>query len=72
DGRRGGQCAALARPGAFVRGQMARNRKRPVANGIAAGRITTKGFGSSKPVSPNDTDENRRANRRVEFTVETM
>jgi len=42
------------------------------ANGIAAGRITTKGFGSSKPVSPNDTDENRRANRRVEFTVETM
>jgi outer membrane protein OmpA-like peptidoglycan-associated protein len=40
-----------------------------VKKGIAAGRISTKGFGSSKPVSENTTEEGRQLNRRVEITV---
>lgn len=35
--------------------------------GIDAGRLTTKGFGSSKPVAKNDQPENKARNRRVEF-----
>lgn len=31
--------------------------------------ITAKGYGKSKPVAPNTTDENRAKNRRVEFVV---
>ena len=34
--------------------------------GIPAAQITAKGFGEEKPVVPNDTDENRARNRRVE------
>jgi outer membrane protein OmpA-like peptidoglycan-associated protein len=40
-----------------------------IAKGIAASRITSKGYGETKPVVPNDTDENRQLNRRVEFTI---
>ncbi|MBX2947130.1 MAG: OmpA family protein [Cyclobacteriaceae bacterium] len=40
-----------------------------VKNGIAAGRITGKGYGSEKPLVKNDTEENRKMNRRVEFKV---
>ncbi len=32
-------------------------------------RITYKGFGSSKPVSTNDTEEGKQQNRRVEFMI---
>jgi OmpA-OmpF porin, OOP family len=38
-----------------------------VGKGVAADRLETKGFGLTKPVAPNDTEENRARNRRVEF-----
>lgn len=37
--------------------------------GIDAGMLTAKGFGSEKPIAPNDTEENREKNRRVEFNI---
>ncbi len=37
--------------------------------GIKNIRIQAKGYGESKPEVPNDSDENRQINRRVEFTV---
>ncbi len=38
-----------------------------VAQGVDQGRLSTKGFGASKPVGPNDTPEGKANNRRVEF-----
>jgi outer membrane protein OmpA-like peptidoglycan-associated protein len=35
--------------------------------GIDEGRLTTKGFGESKPIDKNDTAEGKANNRRVEF-----
>lgn len=32
-------------------------------------RVTAKGYGETKPLVPNDTDENKRKNRRVEFKL---
>jgi len=40
------------------------------AQGISSSRITTKGWGKSKPVADNRTKEGRARNRRVEITVE--
>lgn len=40
-----------------------------LSKGIATNRITSKGYGESQPVAPNDTDENRQLNRRVEFKI---
>ena len=40
-----------------------------VSQGISSARITSHGYGESKPVSSNDTDEGRQQNRRVEFTI---
>lgn len=40
-----------------------------VRNGIAASRITAKGYGPSRPIASNNHEETRRLNRRVEFTV---
>lgn len=37
--------------------------------GISAGRIVYKGYGESKPVTTNDTEEGKQLNRRVEFTI---
>jgi len=34
---------------------------------IKADRLETKGLGLTKPIAPNDTEENRARNRRVEF-----
>ncbi len=38
-------------------------------NGIDASRLHPKGYGLTKPLVPNDSDENRAKNRRVMFTV---
>lgn len=40
-----------------------------LSQGIAASRISSKGYGETKPVAANDTDENRQLNRRVEFEI---
>ncbi|RYY59952.1 MAG: OmpA family protein [Chitinophagaceae bacterium] len=40
-----------------------------LSKGIDPSRITSKGYGETKPVVANDTDENRQLNRRVEFTI---
>ncbi len=40
-----------------------------VSKGINGKRIGGKGFGGSKPIASNDTEETRRLNRRVEFTI---
>jgi outer membrane protein OmpA-like peptidoglycan-associated protein len=40
-----------------------------LSRGIAPHRIISKGYGETKPVVPNDTDDNRQLNRRVEFTI---
>ncbi|MBX6362085.1 MAG: OmpA family protein, partial [Acidobacterium ailaaui] len=38
-----------------------------VKMGIDASRLTTKGYGDTKPIDTNDTPEGRANNRRVEF-----
>lgn len=38
-----------------------------VDRGIDPGRIMTKGFGFVRPIAPNDTEEGRQKNRRIEF-----
>src|SRR6476619_4141355 len=40
-----------------------------LSKGIAPNRITSKGYGETMPVVPNDTDEQRQLNRRVEFKI---
>lgn len=40
-----------------------------VNQGIAENRIQTKAWGPSKPIASNESDEKRRQNRRVEFTI---
>jgi outer membrane protein OmpA-like peptidoglycan-associated protein len=40
-----------------------------IGKGIEKTRLTYKGYGESKPVVKNDSDENRAFNRRVEFTI---
>ncbi|RTL52520.1 MAG: OmpA family protein [Bradyrhizobiaceae bacterium] len=37
--------------------------------GLPKERVTAVGYGDSKPVAPNDTDENKAKNRRIEFVV---
>ncbi|NOS56120.1 MAG: OmpA family protein [Cyclobacteriaceae bacterium] len=43
-----------------------------VSQGIEASRLEAHGYGESKPIETNDTDEGRANNRRVEFTVLKM
>jgi outer membrane protein OmpA-like peptidoglycan-associated protein len=43
-----------------------------VSRDIDTKRILVKGYGPDKPISPNDTEENRRLNRRVEFEIIQM
>ena len=40
-----------------------------LSQGIASERLNSKGFGKAKPVASNDTEEGRKENRRVEFTI---
>lgn len=40
-----------------------------VDNGIATSRVSFNGYGSSRPIAPNDTEEGRRKNRRVEILI---
>lgn len=40
-----------------------------LSKGIPPYRIISQGYGETKPVVPNDTDENRQLNRRVEFKI---
>jgi len=40
-----------------------------VSKGIESRRISGKGYGGSKPIASNDTEETRQLNRRVEFTI---
>ena len=44
-------------------------RKYLVKHGIASERVTAVGYGKKQPLVPNDSDENRAINRRVEFKV---
>jgi outer membrane protein OmpA-like peptidoglycan-associated protein len=37
--------------------------------GVDPERMTTKGYGDTQPVAPNDTDEGRAANRRTELKI---
>ncbi len=38
-----------------------------VRKGVAASRITARGIGPDKPIAPNDTEDGRQKNRRIEF-----
>lgn len=54
--------------------QLSLNRAGAVLNflqsqGISAERVTKKGYGSQKPLKPNNSEENRQFNRRIEFKV---
>lgn len=40
-----------------------------ISQGIPRERIISQGYGETRPVAPNDTDENRQLNRRVEFKI---
>ena len=40
-----------------------------IAHGVAAERLGSKGFGQTKPIDSNDTEEGRKNNRRVEFRI---
>jgi outer membrane protein OmpA-like peptidoglycan-associated protein len=40
-----------------------------LSKGIAPERLSSHGYGETKPVVANDTDENRQLNRRCEFKI---
>lgn len=40
-----------------------------IKKGIAGNRVQFKGYGDTQPLAPNDTEENRQKNRRVEFVI---
>lgn len=43
-----------------------------ISKGIAANRLTWKGYGATKPVADNSTEEGRAKNRRTEFTITAL
>ena len=42
-----------------------------VKHGVDASRLTSAGFGQTRPVDSNDTEDGRRNNRRVEFHIDS-
>jgi len=59
----------------FLNVQLSRERAKAVADyllgkGVAGDRIAWKGLGGVYPAAPNTTEDNKRRNRRVEFTLE--
>jgi len=44
-------------------------RKYLVDKGVEADRLVAKGFGETKPIASNDTDDGKEKNRRVEFNI---
>ena len=53
---------------------LSENRARVITNylttrGVKADRLVYKGYGQTQPVAPNDTEENKRRNRRVEVRI---
>lgn len=40
-----------------------------LSKGVAQNRIQTKAWGPSKPIASNESEEKRKLNRRVEFTI---
>lgn len=40
-----------------------------VGKGIDSGRLTAKGYGKTTPIAPNDSEQGRQQNRRVEFKI---
>ena len=40
-----------------------------LTNGVQADRLVYKGYGQTQPIAPNDNDENRSKNRRMEFKI---
>lgn len=56
--------------------ELSRRRSQAIANYLIAtgsldpGRVTAKGFGDTRPLVPNDSEENKTKNRRVEFKLE--
>jgi OOP family OmpA-OmpF porin len=40
-----------------------------IEKGIQPQRLSSKGLGSTKPITPNETEEGRQQNRRIEFTI---
>lgn len=44
-------------------------KKALIANGIEESRLTAKGYGASKPLTPNDTEDHRSLNRRTEMII---
>jgi outer membrane protein OmpA-like peptidoglycan-associated protein len=40
-----------------------------IDKGVSAGRLSYKGYASSKPIGPNNTESGRAKNRRTEFVV---
>jgi len=54
--------------------KLSRRRARAVVNylisqGISEIRLIPRGFGKTRPVATNETDEGRQLNRRVEYTI---
>ena len=54
--------------------KLSQNRAQSVANhliqhGIDLKRISQKGYGADHPIKPNDSEENKQANRRIEFKI---
>ena len=40
-----------------------------IGNGIEGARLTSRGYGASQPIVPNDTEEHRALNRRTEMII---